>query len=127
MRAVSATWSESVRSIVRAIFTRNSWQGEKKGGEGGKGKERGRRNERGVWETGKGNEGDDLSPSFCSPPALAVHRRPGYLSLPRFSFVRYSSSFSLLSSLPRYVGRATGKAREWLSSHGLLGYEFSFG
>ena len=29
-RAVRTTWSESVRSIVRAIFTRNSWQGRKK-------------------------------------------------------------------------------------------------
>lgn len=43
------------------------------------------------------NEGDDLSPSFCSP-RLSLYTSSGYLSLPRFSFVRYSSSFSLLSS-----------------------------
>ena len=43
------------------------------------------------------NEGDDLSPSFCSP-RLSLYTSSGYLSLPRLSFVRYSSSFSLLSS-----------------------------
>lgn len=43
------------------------------------------------------NESDDLSPSFCSR-RLSQYTSSGYLSLPRFSFVRYSSSFSLLSS-----------------------------
>lgn len=88
------TWSESVRSIVRAIFTRNSWQ-KKKGTTKGV-EERGKRNERRSGRQER-NEGDDLSPSFCSP-RLSLYTSSGYLFLPRFSFVRYSSSFSLLSS-----------------------------
>ena len=71
---------KSVQSY-RAIFTRNSWRREKRGGECGR---------------ERNGNGDDLSPSFCSP--LAIYTSSGYLSLPRFSFVRYSSSFSLLSS-----------------------------
>lgn len=91
-RAVRTTWSESVRSIVRAIFTRNSWQGRKK-----RGRRKGWRKERCRSGRQERNEGDDLSPSFCSP-RLSLYTSSGYLSLPRFSFVRYSSSFSLLSS-----------------------------
>lgn len=105
--------SQFVQSY-RAIFTRNSRQKKEEGRI-----EKGGRQER--------NGGDDLSPSFCSP--LTIYTSSSYLSLPRFSFVRYSSSFSLLSSFHGTLGRAMGKAREWLSSHGLSlhGYEFSFG
>lgn len=85
-RGPCATWSESspfnrTEQSLRAIHG-----GEKKG-EGREGGECGRE---------RNGNGDDLSPSFCSP--LAIYTSSGYLSLPRFSFVRYSSSFSLLSS-----------------------------
>lgn len=85
-RGPCATWSESspfnrTEQSLRAIHG-----GEKKG-EGREGGECGRE---------RSGNGDDLSPSFCSP--LAIYTSSGYLSLPRFSFVRYSSSFSLLSS-----------------------------